>query len=98
MSPSTRGGRSGNDAAAMRAVGFTLIELLVVVAVVAILAGLLLPAVAKSKTKTHGIACLSNLRQLQLARLLYSADYHEILVAFPTLVMGWLGVNGGESA
>jgi prepilin-type N-terminal cleavage/methylation domain-containing protein/prepilin-type processing-associated H-X9-DG protein len=54
---------------------FTLIELLVVIGIIAILASLLLPSLINSKAQAKGIACLNNLRQLQLSWLLYTDDY-----------------------
>jgi prepilin-type N-terminal cleavage/methylation domain-containing protein/prepilin-type processing-associated H-X9-DG protein len=54
--------------------GFTLLELLTVVAVIAILAGLLLPATSRAKQSAHTAACLSNVRQLQMAWQMYAED------------------------
>jgi prepilin-type N-terminal cleavage/methylation domain-containing protein/prepilin-type processing-associated H-X9-DG protein len=60
----------------VRRAAFTLIELLVVITVIAILAGLVLPALHRSKQKAEGIVCLNNNRQLALAWLLYADDHN----------------------
>ena len=61
------------------AAGFTLIELLVVVAIIAILASLLFPALAKAKARGSQTACFNHLRQLNIAWTLYSLDHDDVL-------------------
>lgn len=73
--------------------GFTLIELLVVVAIIAVLAGLLLPALGKAKARALQIQCLSNYRQLNLAWLLYIDDARDELPPNETLAGGRTGLD-----
>ena len=54
---------------------FTLVELLVVIAVIAILAAMLLPALAAARERSHRAACISNLRQIGLAIHCYAPDF-----------------------
>ena len=69
--------------------GFTLIELLVVIAIIALLAGMLLPVLARARDQGRAAVCQSNLRQLILAATLYDQDHNS----FP---IGWDNNAGSQ--
>jgi prepilin-type N-terminal cleavage/methylation domain-containing protein len=66
-----------------RKAGFTLIELLVVIAIIAILAGMLLPVLARARDKGKSAKCTSNLRQLGMAAMLYDEDHQVYPIGWP---------------
>src|SRR5262245_28914025 len=74
--------------------GFTLIELLVVIAIIAILAAILFPVFAQAREKARMANCLSNVKNLAHAILMYSQDYDECMPAGSRSING-VGLRWG---
>lgn len=72
--------------------GFTLIELLVVISIIALLAAILFPVFGRAREKARQAACMSNLKQLGSAFLMYAQDFDEMF-PIPSNTTGVEGVN-----
>jgi prepilin-type N-terminal cleavage/methylation domain-containing protein/prepilin-type processing-associated H-X9-DG protein len=78
--------------------GFGLVELLIVIAVLAILAALLLPALAKAKQKAQRITCVNNLKEISVAYRLWAGDNGDLFPAQQSVVKGGWKDAGGPGA
>ena len=71
--------------------GFTLIELLIVIAIIAILAGLVMPALNRSRARARYASCVSNFKQISCGYMMYRDDHRGVPPS--GAILGWSGAN-----
>ena len=84
-----------NQIKARKIGGFGMVDLLIVIAILAILAAMLLPALARAKQRAQRISCVNNLKQLGIAYRLWSGDHGDLFPAQQTVAKGgWMDAGG----